>query len=64
MGGTQGRKDAGDARGRRRFAVELALVGVVCVLAGFAVGVVRSHSGGGSSHPVTVRTTVSIPPTT
>lgn len=58
MGGTQ-EPPAPDGGGKRRSAAELVLLAVVCVLAGFVVGVVRSH-GTRPAHPVTVRTTVAV----
>ncbi len=59
MEGTDGPQEAGRNRESGRFAAELVLVAVVCVLAGFVVGIARSH-GGHASHSVTVRTTVSV----
>lgn len=44
---------------RARVALVFAVLAIVCVLAGFVVGIVRSH-GDPSHQPVTVETTVAI----
>lgn len=44
---------------RARVAILFVVLAIVCVLAGFVVGVVRSHAHQ-SPHPVTVKTTVAV----
>jgi hypothetical protein len=60
MGGIEVRHEPGDDRASARFVLLCIAIAVACVLAGFAVGIARSHAE--QSHPpVTVETTVSIP---
>lgn len=56
MGGIEGRRHDPE---RARAAVLFVVLGVVCVLAGFLVGVVRNHAER-SPRPVTVKTTVAV----
>lgn len=59
MGGIEGRHEPRDDHAPARIVLVCIAVAVACVLAGFAVGIVRSHAEH-SHRPVTVETTVSI----
>jgi hypothetical protein len=59
MGGIEVRDGPGDDHASTRIVLVCIAVAVACVLAGFVVGIARSHAEQSHS-PVTVETTVSI----